>query len=68
MLNDVHVKNQVAEVKEKAIEGDDEVAHILEDKLHIDVLEAIASGSGNAQELAKEALRTREVKFMRWYA
>lgn len=47
---------------------DDEKAHVLEDKLHIDVLRATAAGSSDAQQLARLALNTRRVRFERWTA
>jgi hypothetical protein len=48
--------------------GDSEIAHHEEDILYFDVLRAIAGGATNAQELAKNALRTRLLTFERWYA
>jgi len=41
--------------------------HIFEDKLHQDVLKAIANGAENPEKLAKEALKTFDIKFSRWY-
>ncbi|MFC7330786.1 hypothetical protein [Marinactinospora rubrisoli] len=51
-----------------SISGDDEVAHYEEDELHRDVLEAIADGAPNGADLAREALRTRGIRFDRYYA
>ena len=48
--------------------GDDERAHGLEDALFVAVLRAIAEGSPNAQELAKEALIITKFGFERWCA
>lgn len=48
--------------------GDDEGAHSNEDELRADVLQAIADGHPDAQELARLALRTSEADFSRWYA
>lgn len=48
--------------------GDEEVAHSMEDQLHEDALAAIASGADDPQALAAECLRTREIKFDRWYS
>jgi hypothetical protein len=48
---------------------DDEEAHSAEDKLHHDVLIAIASGkTANPQGIALEAIQTKEIRFARWYA
>lgn len=47
---------------------DDEACHSSEDALWRDVLEAIASGASNAQELAAEAIKTQEIDFARWCA
>ena len=55
----------------KAIEDaswDDEYAHILEDDLYREVLRHIAKGNASAspRELAKEALKSGEIKFTRY--
>ena len=48
---------------------DDEVAHILEDDLHVEVLEAIAEGRcADPAGCAHEALKTLGLTFSRWYA
>lgn len=48
---------------------DDEVAHSLEDKLHQEVLEAIAKGQiENPSVAAKLALRTLKMDFARYYS
>lgn len=47
---------------------DDETAHIAEDSLHLEVLEAIAAGASNSADLAREALRTADIRFARWCA
>lgn len=44
---------------------DDEKAHGAEDDLFRDVLKAIAKGSKKSQELAREALKSLEVRFTR---
>lgn len=49
-------------------EGDDQVAHGLEDQLHADVLRAIAAGAPDAEALAAAALRSKALDFARWYA
>ncbi len=49
--------------------GDDEMAHTLEDRLHRDVLTAIATfNCGSPHECAKEALRTMDINFSRYCA
>ena len=45
----------------KAIVDDIEGAHWRENKVHIEVLQAIASGAPNPQELAKAALKTLDL-------
>ncbi len=63
-------KEEVMKVVEEIRSGmhDNEMAHIYEDKLYLDVLTAIAGGATNAAELASEALRTQELAFERWHA
>ena len=55
-----------------ACKGDPEHAHVLEDKLHQDVLQAIADGDlfpfHTPAECAKAALSTSRIRFDRWYA
>ena len=48
--------------------GDDEIAHSFEDDLREKVLEDIANGAENPQELAREVLETSKVHFERWCA
>ena len=48
---------------------DPEKAHAVEDKLHIEVLYDIANGvCPDPQRYAREALKTREIEFPRWYS
>ena len=47
---------------------DSEAMHSAEDGLHQVVLQAIADGATNAQELAREALKTLGIEFERWCA
>jgi len=62
------------EIQEKikiieANKGNYEKAHELEDSLHTDVLLEIISGRLSkelCQTYAKEALKTKEIKFVRW--
>lgn len=61
------------EVKERVdlinkCKGDYEAAHDMEDELYIDVLKHIAEGGENAQQLAKEALKSQEIDFVRYTA
>ena len=51
-----------------ALRRDFECAHALEDKLFRDVLAEIAKGKGAQGELAKAALKSRELAFARWTA
>jgi hypothetical protein len=60
------VRARVAKIE--SVKHDDEVAHDLEDALHLEVLEAIARGSKNAKALAVEALKSRTIEFQRWTA
>lgn len=48
-------------------EGTDPAAHEAEDDLRRDVLSAIAAGSERPADLAREALRTAELRFSRWF-
>lgn len=58
------VKNEVARIE--AMKDDDELAHSSEDDLHQAVLHQIALGHPQSAEMAKEALRTRNIYFARW--
>jgi len=62
------VREAVEEIRREAGRDDDERAHAAEDKLHKDVLKAIAEGARNGRQLAAEALTTDQIKFGRWYA
>lgn len=49
--------------------GDDEIAHGEEDQLYADLLQAIADGScDDPQACAAEALKTKNMEFVRWCA
>jgi hypothetical protein len=48
-----------------AAKTDPEAAHGLEDKLYRDVLEEVAKGESYGAELARAALRSRELMFPR---
>lgn len=57
----------VEEIKDEEL--DPEVAHLLEDNLYEQVLNAIASGKcSDPKSFAKEALKTKDILFRRWYA
>lgn len=60
------VTKMVEHIKE--ISNDDEMAHSAEDGLYITVLEEIAKGTKNAQKLAAEALKARDIDFARLHA
>ena len=47
---------------------DDERAHSLEDDLYEQVLLAVINNNPESKEMAKEALKTKEIKFSRWCA
>jgi len=53
----------------KAVKGDAETAHSMEDELHHEVLAHIASCTcQNPAALAREALKTASIRFPRWCA
>ncbi|QLL68638.1 hypothetical protein GTO82_07205 [Lactobacillus johnsonii] len=61
------VVDQVKEIKEE--QSDPEVAHLLEDNLYEQVLNMIASSKcSDPKSFAKEALKTKDILFRRWYA
>ena len=51
----------------RAVSGDDEHAHGLEDDLHQRVLELVAQGKAGPDE-ASAALQTKSIEFSRWAA
>lgn len=60
---------QVAERVAAIRVGDSEAAHGMEDRLHQDVLRAIAAGEcADPAACATEALQTLNIKFERWCA
>ena len=48
--------------------ADYEDMHIEEDDMYEDVLRAIAEGDPHSKLLAREALKSKNAKFTRWYA
>lgn len=59
------VRQRVTVIDE--IADDVELAHAAEDKLHRDVLRAIAYGASNPKELALAALATESLGLERYY-
>lgn len=60
------IRAEITEIIKRT--GDDESQHGREDDLHHAVLLAIAEGAPNAAELAREALKTLDLDFSRWFA
>lgn len=60
------VRERIEEIR--AAKGNDHVQHSLEDDLRRDVLEAIADGAIDAQQLAALVLETSDIEFRRWYS
>jgi hypothetical protein len=66
-MNIADVKHRVLEIER--MKGDNESAHFNEDSLYEDFVIYIAKeGTGELAELAKEILKTQDIKFDRWYA
>ncbi|MBM6615623.1 hypothetical protein JTF06_12075 [Desemzia sp. RIT804] len=65
-MNEKQVKQVIACID--SIKEDYEAAHYMEDNLYLDVLRHIAEGGENAQSIAKEALKSREIDFNRYTA
>jgi hypothetical protein len=66
-MNEHDVVERVALIRQA--QDDDEMAHSMEDALYEDILRAIAAGTAeNVAEMAKEALKTKDVAFARWCA
>ena len=64
MLTVSDVRDAVARIAEIAA-GHDAQAHIMQDKLWLEVLKAVAAGHPDAIDLAREAIRTEEIEFDR---
>lgn len=60
------VRNRVTTINN--LRHDDEAAHSEEDDLYKDVLQLIALGAVEPAALAREALKTKTIKFARWCA
>jgi hypothetical protein len=61
------IAKRVAEIRSIG-KDDPEVAHAKEDALFVELLTHIASDAYDASALAEAALKTRAIKFPRWYA
>ena len=67
-MNVEDVRKKVAEISAVSDE-DDEQAHLSEDELYQEVMEAIANGEcDDPAGCAKEALKTLDIDFSRWCA
>lgn len=64
----LHIEQQLLRIGMAARGGDSEEAHRLEDRLYVDVLSEIAKAQNDQGELARAALRSRELQFGRWCA
>ncbi len=64
-MNPEDVRQRVKAIDE--IADDVELAHAAEDKLHRDVLRAIAHGAANPRELALAAISTEHLGLDRYY-
>lgn len=63
------VREALEEIRAEAKKDDDEGAHICEDRLHVDVLRAIAEGTAeDPVAMARLALESALVDFHRWCA
>lgn len=71
-MSTVDARRVVEFIRERA--GDDEVAHIFEDKLREAILEKLSTPGADQEdaeylaEFARIALSTREIEFSRWCA
>jgi hypothetical protein len=53
----------------EAIKGDDERAHSMEDRLYFDFVYHVSEyGNIKLREIAKEILKTKDIRFDRWCA
>jgi hypothetical protein len=66
-LEDIHEALEL--IKTEANGGDDERAHVLEKELWFEVLKHIAEDRGaDLADFAREALKSKEIEFSRWFA
>ncbi len=70
MITIEQIKHRIDDIKQ--IVQDQESAHMKEDQLHLDVLEAISNGSlktiGDIRTAASLAFSTSAIGYDRWYA
>lgn len=71
MFGGIHMK--LTEVKDMVrnindCKGDFEMAHEMEDDLYKDVLKEVVAGNPEAQVMAREALKTKQIDFARYCA
>jgi hypothetical protein len=60
------IRKRLDDIKRSVRDGDNENAHVVEDRLYRDVLQVIASvDNGYPGELAREALKSIEIDFVR---
>ncbi len=64
----LHVEQALLRIGMAARGGDSEKAHALEDKLYRDVLAEVAKTETYCGELARAALKSKELEFGRWCA
>lgn len=63
------IRQRLLVISRSAQKGDDEAAHIEEDRLMQQVLRAIADGDvSDPAECARLALTSLDIEFSRWYA
>lgn len=65
-MNLKEVKKIVNDIKESVV--DFEGAHELEDDLYEAVLKEVVSGNPESKEMAREALKTKQIDFARYCA
>ena len=62
-----YIKQEVAKIE--AMKGDDESAHSAEDGLRAEFIALVAEvGSPELAEMAREVLKTDDIRFCRWCA
>ena len=62
------IEDRIERIERLVKSGDNGCAHGDEDDLLCEVLEYIAKGANNPQELAVAALRVKKFAYSRWYA
>lgn len=68
MIKLTDIENQLTLIRQAARDEDYEQAHSLEDRLHVQCLQAIASAKVSvveAAQIAQVALRSQEIEFQR---